>query len=270
MKTITQQEEREALRDLPLLPRVIYHESLKPRVDLSTGLVGGRFGLSYQAVAEDVYVAPAPGIAAVKASRWTIARAIEWLVKRGLVAHVGNARSNRDQRLLILSLPMQTLTHFAQNKAAPKPHLKPHTVSHRENPQKAARHPPRKAALHPLSSIATVAANGGGDGDTTGVVDKLDWQPTYPQSYSQRDRRAILKVASTNKLGAKAVREILDEIEQRAFKGAVQNKTGLFVHIVTKQLKRGTYFGKGAQEYRSNGSPLTEEEARMLNEGGRA
>lgn len=264
MKLILTDDEQSALHELPHLPFRLYF-ALKRRVDLATGLVGGRYGVSYQALAEDTYVAPEPGIAALRASRWAIDRAAQWLIKRGLVEKAADLRSNRDQRLLIFKLPMQQLSTFVRNKPAPKPHLKPHRVPHRGNPQEPAQGSPSKAALHPERTFANVAANDGGDIAESRAAEKLTWLDGFPQGYPPSDQGQILQVAYANHLDADQVKRLLDELCRAERKAPVRSRPALFTTFV-KQLKRGTFFGD--QPHRSYGTPLSEDELSMINEGG--
>lgn len=51
-------EEREALRGLPMLAREIYVFALRPFMDFATGIVGERRGISWKSIAEELYVEP--------------------------------------------------------------------------------------------------------------------------------------------------------------------------------------------------------------------
>ncbi|HCA7697402.1 TPA: hypothetical protein MX450_006729, partial [Pseudomonas aeruginosa] len=55
-------EEREALRGLPMLAREIYVFALRPFMDFATGVVGERRGISWKSIAEELYVEPHQGI----------------------------------------------------------------------------------------------------------------------------------------------------------------------------------------------------------------
>lgn len=55
-------EEREALRGLPMLAREIYVFALRPFMDFATGIVGERRGISWKSIAEELYVEPHQGI----------------------------------------------------------------------------------------------------------------------------------------------------------------------------------------------------------------
>ncbi|BAQ39289.1 hypothetical protein Z046_31700 [Pseudomonas aeruginosa VRFPA09] len=55
-------EEREALRGLPMLAREIYVFAVRPFMDFATGVVGERRGISWKSIAEELYVEPHQGI----------------------------------------------------------------------------------------------------------------------------------------------------------------------------------------------------------------
>lgn len=268
MKYVTTEEEQMLLRDLHPLPRIIYHDSLKRRYDLNTGLVGGLHGISYQAIAEDIYGAPQPGIAAYRPSRWALDRAVHHLIQRGLVYKKPDLRSNRDQRLLIFSLPKAPRPLLVSEKPARKPHQNPHRPAHRGDPQKPAHGYPPKAALHPESTFATVAANTGGDIATSGAAEKLTWQTTFPQGYSQEEQRQILQVSDKNHLDADAVRLLLDELTgaEKKAKAPIRVRAAFFSTLV-RQWKAQTFFGNQARQERASGTPLSESELSYSNEG---
>ncbi|MCF1431331.1 MAG: hypothetical protein LPD71_00045 [Shewanella sp.] len=86
------QKERQCLSGLPWLPRLVYHESIKSRMDYKTGMVGDQPGrrISWQAISEDLEVQSAPGIAYQRPTRRKLERAVEHLIKRELVSRLSN------------------------------------------------------------------------------------------------------------------------------------------------------------------------------------
>lgn len=51
-------EELSALRGLPHLQQLLYLTGIKPYVDYRTGIVGISRGISYQSLAEELYIEP--------------------------------------------------------------------------------------------------------------------------------------------------------------------------------------------------------------------
>ena len=74
-------EEREALRGLPMLAREIYVFALRPFMDFATGVVGERRGISWKSIAEELYVEPHQGIKGGEPSEKELRRALVWLQK---------------------------------------------------------------------------------------------------------------------------------------------------------------------------------------------
>ena len=78
-------DELSALNGLPHLQQLLYLRGIKPFVDYRTNLVGLKRGISYQSLAEALYVEPHPGIKSGSPSKDQIRRAIKGLEKAGLL-----------------------------------------------------------------------------------------------------------------------------------------------------------------------------------------
>lgn len=83
--------EADLLRGLPWIARVLYLEGLRMWMDRATGLVGARRGISWQMLMEVLYVEPHSGLKGTGTpEKGVVRRALEWLVKAGLVERRGN------------------------------------------------------------------------------------------------------------------------------------------------------------------------------------
>ncbi|WP_057384031.1 DnaT-like ssDNA-binding domain-containing protein, partial [Pseudomonas aeruginosa] len=107
-------EEREALRGLPVLAREIYVFALRPFIDFATGIVGERRGISWKSIAEELYVEPHQGIKGGEPSEKELRRALVWLQKVGLVG------PNLAERRLIFELPKASRDQSVRKKVGTK------------------------------------------------------------------------------------------------------------------------------------------------------
>lgn len=249
-----------SLHGLPHLAVVLYL-SLRKRMDLRSGIVGAPHLVSWQALREDTYEEYRPGQRSSAGSRWTLLRAAHWLERVGLV----EMRSSSAQRQLVFFLPQARLLSFAQNQTAPIPHTIPHGVSNRENPQNPAHGVPGNPAHHRGSVLPTPAPSIRSPKRSTAAhpAPKL----SFPQSYTQEDRAALIEVTRKNRLSAEVAQLLMDELIHREKRAPVRSRAAMFAALC-KQHAAGTFKGKGAEVTRSGGRPLSEEETEMLNEGG--
>ncbi len=79
-------EELSALCGLPHIQQMAYLRAIRPYMDLKTGLVGIKRGISYQSIAEQLYVEAHQGIKSVSYSRTQIRRALPGLERAGLIS----------------------------------------------------------------------------------------------------------------------------------------------------------------------------------------
>lgn len=107
-------DEREALRGLPMLAREIYVFGLRPFMDFSTSIVGIKRGVSWKSIAEELYVEPHQGIKGGEPSEKELRRALVWLQKAGLLGQ------NQAERRLVFELLLATRDQSARNKVGSK------------------------------------------------------------------------------------------------------------------------------------------------------
>ena len=108
-------EEISALIGLPYLQQVTYLLGIRPYMDNITALVGIKRGISYQSLAETLYVEPHQGIQSGSPSRQQLRRVIKALERAGLVY------IQSDDKQLILKCLLANSNYCAQNKADTNP-----------------------------------------------------------------------------------------------------------------------------------------------------
>ena len=104
-----------ALCGLPHIQQLAYLRGIRPYMDVKTGLVGIKRGISYQSIAEQLYVEPHQGIKSESCSRMQVRRALSALVRAGLVT------AQSEGLKLILKCEMATTGYSVQNKVDLKP-----------------------------------------------------------------------------------------------------------------------------------------------------
>src|SRR3990167_11298098 len=109
-------EELSALNGLPHLQQLLYLRGIKPFMDYRTGVVGIMRGISYQSLAEELYIEPHQGIKSGSPSKDQIRRAIKGLEKAGLL------RIQSMQWKLVFHCLLATQDFSNSNKPATKPH----------------------------------------------------------------------------------------------------------------------------------------------------
>ena len=55
-------DELTVLSGLPHLQQLVYFRGIRPYMDVKTGIVGIKRGISLQSIAEQLYIEPCPGI----------------------------------------------------------------------------------------------------------------------------------------------------------------------------------------------------------------
>ena len=108
-------EEISALMGLPYLQQVTYLLGIRPHMDNTTSLVGVKRGISYQSLAETLYVEPHQGIQSGSPSRQQLRRVIKALERAGLVY------IQSDDKQLILKCLLANSNYCVQNKADTNP-----------------------------------------------------------------------------------------------------------------------------------------------------
>lgn len=110
--------EREALRGLIYMARESYVFGIRPFMDYASGIVGIARGISYQSIAEELYVEPHQGIKSHRPTEKELRHAIDWLERAGLLERSKDA--NKRDRKLVFRLPLATTDKFARKKVGSK------------------------------------------------------------------------------------------------------------------------------------------------------
>ncbi len=109
------ENELAALSGLPHVQQLAYLRGIRPYMNVKTGLVGVERGISYQSIAEQLYIEPHQGIKSVSFSRAQTRRAIAGLERAGLI------QSQSEEHQLILKCVLATRDYYVQKKAVTKP-----------------------------------------------------------------------------------------------------------------------------------------------------
>lgn len=143
------EEEMEALIGAPSLAQRLYMIGIRPTMDYETGQSGLRSKISWHGLARELRVESAPGIKEELPSKSQLRRALQHLVKRGLIVEMSEGLR------LILSCPLARLSSHVQKKADTKP-------THLEGTE---------------SETSKIAGRHTGQGIAANVKDKADTQP---------------------------------------------------------------------------------------------
>lgn len=109
-------EEKEALKGLSHLQRCAYVFGIRWYMDSKTRITGIKRGISYQGIAEELYVEPIPGIQDTGTpSRMQVRRAVTALEKAGLIKNKSVGKK------LILECVLARQSSYVQNKADTRP-----------------------------------------------------------------------------------------------------------------------------------------------------
>lgn len=107
-------DEREAMRGLPMLAREAYVFGIRPFMDYATGVVGIKRGISWKSIAEELYVDPHQGIKGGEPTEKELRRALVWLQKVGLLS------DNMEKRRLVFKLLKASQDKSVRNKVGRK------------------------------------------------------------------------------------------------------------------------------------------------------
>ncbi len=121
-------DELAALSGLPHIQQLAYLRGMRPYMDVKSGMVGIKRRVSYQSIAEQLYVEPHQGIKSPIFSRDQVRRAVSGLARAGLISIESKGMH------LILKCKLATRGFSVQNKAAINPPQKAATNPHSENP----------------------------------------------------------------------------------------------------------------------------------------
>lgn len=108
-------DELAALYGLQHLQQLAYLRGIRPFMDMKTGIVGLKRGISYQSLCEELYIEPHQGFKAERYSRAQLRRALQGLERAGLISF------QSEDLKLVLKCQLATLAYSAQNKAVTKP-----------------------------------------------------------------------------------------------------------------------------------------------------
>lgn len=85
-RILINEHELDALDGLPHLAVVLYMKAIRPYMDYATGITGIKRGISYQSIAEQLYIEPEQGRHnSGKPTKSTIRNAVKSLIKEGLL-----------------------------------------------------------------------------------------------------------------------------------------------------------------------------------------
>lgn len=107
---LAKKQEVSALMGLPYIQQVTYLLGIKPYMDHQTSIVGIKRRISYQSLAEALYIEPHPGIRSGSPSREQLRRIIKALERAGLV------QIQSDKKHLILKCLLAERDNAVQNK----------------------------------------------------------------------------------------------------------------------------------------------------------
>ncbi|HHF7373995.1 hypothetical protein [Legionella bozemanae] len=127
MDFLINHQELEVLSGLPHIQQLAYLRGIRPYMDGKTGVVGEKRRISYQSIAEQLYIEPHQGIKSQSWSRDQIRRAISGLVRVGIIAIQSEGMQ------LILKCELATRHYSVQNKAAINPPQKADRNLHEKN-----------------------------------------------------------------------------------------------------------------------------------------
>ncbi|HAT8743680.1 TPA: hypothetical protein JBA44_15805, partial [Legionella pneumophila] len=99
-------EELEAMSGLPHIQQLAYLRGIRPYMDVKTGITGIKRRISYQSIAEQLYIEPHQGIKSQSFSRDQVRRAISGLTRAGLI------EVQSEGKQLILKCPLAS-RHFS-------------------------------------------------------------------------------------------------------------------------------------------------------------
>ncbi len=122
-------DELGALSGLPHMQQLTYLRGIRPYMDVKSGVVGIKRRVSYQSIAEQLYIEPHQGIKSQSFSRDQVRRAVSGLVRADLITIESEGRH------LILKCQLAGRGFSVQNKAAINPPQKATTNAHDENPR---------------------------------------------------------------------------------------------------------------------------------------
>jgi len=212
-----------ALTGLPYLPFVLYVAAIRTRMDYTTGYLGDRPRVSWQALREWAYIEPARGIRGGSPSKAATRRAADQLEKAGLIRYhssIANA-----QLRMFLPLADRSTASLGRSKAGTKPAPLADTPVQRENTPKAGMGENTKAGTHPVS---------GSTNERTHNNERLYTSLLWSTSINETERSAIEKQLKQHNIDGDTAQQIADEVAGAIQLKPVSNKVGYARALITK------------------------------------
>lgn len=235
MSLFLNDSELQAMAGLPFAAIALYL-AIRKRMDLSNGMIGVRYLVSWQAFREDLYIEPEPGrVERGSPHESALRRLALQLEKAGLIKH-----SSRD-RQLIFKCKLAATDKSVQNK----PDRHPDRPKHTNEPATARTlaivptEPDRHPDTHPslalyLNKSSSSAAHQDDDDDLI-----------FPQTLNPWNRGRIANLVKT--LPAESRQILLDELAGRIQAGIVQRPAGYFQTMI-QNYQAGDFSGELAAQ----------------------
>lgn len=268
MAILLNNDELYLMRGLPHAAFCLY-VAIRQTMDMATGMCGIRSLISWQGLAESLYVEPEQGrVNSGSLSRFSLMRLGALLERAGLIKNCSNSK----QRHLIFKCLIASHDKSAQNK--PAPHPAPSNDTTNAVTARVVAFPKNKPAPHPAlhpslvlysidkSSSSEQAIEGNPISDDDDKNSDLQNQKplTFPprtEDWQREQMRAALKDIPRHD-----AQRILDELAGRIRAGKVERPVGYFGKILENYL-RGDFIGELADgEKRIREQRETEQEAR--------
>lgn len=121
MDFVINSDELAAICGLPHIQQLAYLRGIRPYMDVKTNITGLKRRISYQSIAEQLYVEPHQGIKEESFSRAQMRRAVSALARTGVI------EIQSEDKHLILKCLLASSSYSAQNKVVTNPSQKPDT-----------------------------------------------------------------------------------------------------------------------------------------------
>ena len=270
--------ELDALEGLPYAAQVLYVLGIRPRMDYRTRRVGDSPRVSWQALAESLYIEPYPGPQRTGGvSKWQAMRIAKHLERAGLI----EIRSSEVHRILAFRLPLARGDSLAQNKPATDPQHPSATPRGSESRRhaigesdviafgsmvKPATPQTPKPATHPLSVVPSsnyqTTTTSTLRSDAAGVVASRPGGPgelIFPAQLTDAEKGAIREMLERARANGTS-QALLDELAGAIATGRVKNRTA-YARALIASYRKGTFIPEKAHqiaERRANERRYTE------------
>ncbi len=257
------EREQDILAGQPPLAFRLYI-ALLARRDFSTGLVGVRYGVSWQALLEDLYVEPHSGPVTRAPGREAVRRAAAWLARCGLV----RMRSDVEERRLVFRLPYAYRPKLARNHPDRNPTDQPDRGAPLETPH-ATR--PTEATATRQSSEVSVINKAAAQLSSTARL-RAAAAALLPKWLTELQRIGIVRTAERAELTIDELGVLVAELEGKRRTGTLRSPVKFFFSTA-RQLRAGEFHGDLAARALGGGRPLSALEifelGRRTNQGGK-